>query len=120
MEAFDQAGSEFSASVRPTTTIAPQALMLLNSTFMDEQSVAFAERLERDSGSDTSAQIQQAYRLAIGRAPREDELATIRQFHARQLAAWTTAEKSKKSASHKALVAVCKLILNLNEFAYID
>jgi hypothetical protein len=120
MEAFDQAGSEFAASVRPTTTIAPQALMLLNSTFIDEQSAAFAKRLEREGGSDTAAQIQQAYRLAIGRAPREDELATLRQFHERQLTAWTEDKETEKSAGRKALVAVCKLILNLNEFAYVD
>jgi hypothetical protein len=119
MEALDQASSESSAPTRPTTTIAPQALMLLNSTFIDEQSAAFAERLQREGGEDASRQIERGYRLALGRKPSEDELAAIRQFVDRQREAWTN-KKSKNSADQRALAAACKLILNLNEFAYVD
>jgi hypothetical protein len=120
MESLDQPSSESHAAARPTTTIAPQALMLLNSTFIDEQSAAFAQRLERECGSEPSAQIERAYRLALGRKPSEDEMAMLRLFIERQRAAWATDEITKDSAAQKALAAVCKLVLNLNEFAYVD
>jgi hypothetical protein len=120
MESLDQPSSDSHAAARPTTTIAPQALMLLNSTFIDEQSAAFAQRLERECGSETSAQIERAYRLALGRKPNEDEMTTLQQFAERQRAAWTADDKTKDSAAHRALAAVCKLVLNLNEFAYVD
>ena len=55
------------------TTVAPQALALLNNEFVHERSTAFAKRVLREAGSSTDSQIERAWWLALGRAPRESE-----------------------------------------------
>src|SRR6202007_309361 len=45
LEAFDQPDTLSSCPIRPVSTFAPQALILLNGPFMQEQSRAFAARV---------------------------------------------------------------------------
>ena len=52
LEAFDQPDTLSSCPVRPVSTFAPQALILLNGPFLQEQSQAFAVRLLREAGPD--------------------------------------------------------------------
>src|SRR5204863_7174577 len=47
LEAFDRPDSLTSCPVRPVSTFAPQALILMNGRFLQEQSRAFAARLLR-------------------------------------------------------------------------
>jgi len=116
LETFDATTPDSPVGARAVTTIAPQALVLLNSTFMDEQAAAFAERLSAAHPKDTEAQIRLAFRLALARQPTDGELGIARTYLARQRA--TTA--NTEVAERKALGAFCKLVLNLNEFIYID
>jgi hypothetical protein len=76
MEAFDYVNTAAPLGVRPTTTVAPQALILLNSRFMFDQSAALTERILRDVGDDSAKQIERLFRLAMGRAPTGSEMAT--------------------------------------------
>lgn len=92
IESFDYVNTTSPLAVRTTTTVAPQALILLNSRFMTEQSAALAERIRNEAGDDQTAQVQRLYRLAVGRSATEDELARAQQFltsQAEQLVALT-------------------------------
>jgi len=73
LETLDYNNTAQTMGERPVTTVAPQALMLLNSEFIQGQAEAFAERLVREAGRDPQAQARQAYRLALGRDPTEHE-----------------------------------------------
>jgi hypothetical protein len=73
LEAFDQPDTLTSCPVRPVSTFAPQALILLNGPFAQAQARAFAVRLWREVGADAERQIDWAYRLALGRGPTQDE-----------------------------------------------
>ncbi len=103
LETFDLATPDNSIAARATTTVAPQALILLNSTFADEQAAAFAQRLEKEAGAGTDARIERAFRLALARRPTPRELEIARSYIDRHT-----------------LAAFCKVVLNLNEFVYID
>jgi hypothetical protein len=46
LDAFDYSNTTSPLSERPVTTVAPQALLLLNDEFMQQQAAAFANRLE--------------------------------------------------------------------------
>ncbi|MGV3720112.1 MAG: DUF1553 domain-containing protein, partial [Actinomycetota bacterium] len=118
LETFDATTPDSPVGARAVTTIAPQALVLLNSTFMDEQSAAFAERLAAAHPNDPGAQIQLAFRLALSRPATEREADIARAYLARQRAA--SAGKAAAQAERQSLTAFCKLVLNLNEFIYID
>ncbi len=79
-EAFDQPDTLTSCAVRPISTFAPQALILLNGPFMQEQSKAFAARLLREVRTGRGDQVSAAYRLALARPPRPEELKTALAF----------------------------------------
>jgi cytochrome c553 len=76
---FDAANPDSSVESRTTSTVAPQALFLLNNPFVLNQAKNFAERLARDvpDGVPTAdaARIQRAYQLLYGRPAHDEELA---------------------------------------------
>jgi hypothetical protein len=106
LQAFDLPDTTASCARRDVTTVAPQALNLLNSDFALRVATQFAERVEREAGADRVAQIDHAVWLALGRGP--------------------TAEEQRKAAAFLAaqgegsLPNLCRALLNLNEFVYID
>ena len=69
MTAFDFADTTLPCAQRNISTVAPQALALLNNEFVHAQSDALAERVVREAGFDKSAQIDRAWWLALLRGP---------------------------------------------------
>ena len=98
---FDSPDPSVSCGRRAVTTVAPQALTLLNSDFMLESARSLAQRLE--GAGLPEEKVKRAWRLAFSRPPTEDE----RQRGAEMLA--------QAGAEEFAL-----MLFNLNEFVYID
>jgi mono/diheme cytochrome c family protein len=73
LETFDFNNTVMPAGARSVTTVAPQALMLLNDEFLQGQAEAFAARVAVEAGPDRLKQIELAYRLALGRDPVDSE-----------------------------------------------
>ena len=71
--AFDFADPNIQGGKRTISTIAPQALLLMNSPFVVEQTREAAERLLTDNKSDTMSKIERAYLQVLGRQPAERE-----------------------------------------------
>ncbi len=126
-EAFDQPGTLSSCPVRPVSTFAPQALILLNGPLMQQQSRAFAARLLRECGTDADRQIERAYRLALARPPRPGEAAAARDFLRQQAEDIRAAgpgrvmagiPETADPARAAALADFCLALLNRNEFLY--
>lgn len=120
LEVFDLCDINQTTERRVTTSIAPQALTLYNGQFVNEQAAAFAGRLLREAGAEPEKQIDLAYRLSLARAPSPEELAAMSSYLAGE-----TAELAKEhpgaaasELQRLALVQLCRVILNLNEFAY--
>jgi len=84
LETLDYANHAQPMAERPTTTVAPQALLLWNDRFMQQQAAALAARLVAEAGDDARAQIRRAYRLAVQRDPTPRELELAEQFLARE------------------------------------
>jgi Protein of unknown function (DUF1553)/Protein of unknown function (DUF1549) len=105
-EAFDRPDTNASCPKRAVTTIAPQALSLLNGKLALDASKALADRVAREAGPDSSARVDRAYRLALGRGPDPTE---------RQLSL-----SFLNGADQASLADFCLAILNVNEFVYID
>ena len=74
MTTFDFADTTLSCAQRNVTTVAPQALALLNNHFPHERSTALAKRVMKTAGNSPAAQIEAAWQLAIGRKPTTDEI----------------------------------------------
>ena len=69
LEVFDFAEQGMVTGSRDTTTVATQALYLLNDPFIRRQSLNLAERLMYRSDIDDDGRVTLAYRLALGREP---------------------------------------------------
>ncbi len=101
---FDAADSTASVDRRTVSTVAPQALFLMNDPFILEQSQALAKRLA--AVADEKSRINEAYQLLFGRAPSEGEIAIGLKFlAARESNVWEQ---------------YCQILLYSNEFVYVD
>lgn len=123
LEVLDLCDTTRSSEQRKVTSIAPQALTLFNGEFVNQQAEHFARRLEHESSRDSRAQITLAFRIAVARLPTETELNAFEQFleqEGQQLKSGPAKEAAAASPQHRALVQLCRVIFNLNEFAYID
>jgi hypothetical protein len=83
-----------------------------------EQSRHLADRLVREAGDGADRQITLAYMLALARPPSDRELRAMRAFLRDEEA--RTAAVQGKEARRAALVQLCRVIFNLNEFVYPD
>jgi hypothetical protein len=107
----DQADTDSSCPVRYTTTVPTQALGLLNGEFAQETATAFAARLVKDSPNDATEQVRRAIRLTTGRLPSEEEVRKDVAF---------LGTLRRKANDTDALKQYCLMLLNTNEFVYVD
>ena len=103
-EAFDKPDGNASCSRRNVSTIAPQALLLLNAEDSVVAARRLAEHLESQAGSDRPRAIELAYRHILNRRPTADDVRDAEQF----------------LISDSALADLCLALFNLNEFVYLD
>ena len=115
MTAFDFSDTTITCGQRDVTIVAPQALALLNNHFAHSQSEALAKRLAGQTGN-TAEQIKLAWRLAFGRNPTDKELGQA-ETHLR---VQRIHFEKKENADHLALASLCHVLLNSNEFIYVD
>ncbi|MCB1097468.1 MAG: PSD1 domain-containing protein [Verrucomicrobiae bacterium] len=115
-QAFDRPDLMNSCSQRQNTTVAPQAMAILNDTFVRAVSRDFAKRLT-ESGDDRSA-IQNAFAAAFAREPTETELTTSLAFI--ELQANSRTKRNEEGARHEAMADFCQSLFGLNEFIYVD
>ncbi len=120
MTTFDSPDTTLPCGRRDLTLVAPQALTLLNNTFVHEQSEALAKRVaERSPSGDVPAVVRTAWRQALGRDPRPTEGSLARDHLERQEAHFRRIAKGGDPA-FLALASLCHVLLNSNEFRYVD
>ncbi|HSH93368.1 MAG TPA: PSD1 and planctomycete cytochrome C domain-containing protein [Roseimicrobium sp.] len=73
LNVFDAPVMTVNCEKRTSSTVAPQALMLMNSEFILKQAGLFADRLRREAGDDPDKQLERAWRIAFGRSPNAEE-----------------------------------------------
>ena len=110
LETMDFANRSAPSGVRPVTTTAPQALLLLNDPWVRDQAMAIVARLRSEGGDDPLAMVHRLWRLAYQRAPTGDEMTFATDFLGAPMpgdddASW---------------LSLCRAVLNSNEFLYID
>jgi hypothetical protein len=126
LQAFDKPDAQQSCGRRDRTTVAPQALTLLNDPFVRTVARDFADRLLKEGGTkdgeDPARWVERAYQLALGRSPGATELAASTEFLATQVRERTRRAESVSNDEirHRALADLCQALFGLNEFLYVD
>ena len=100
-ETFDLPDQNITTASRNTSTVAPQALTLLNNPFVLRQADLFAREIEERAPYDVERQIQLAYERGLTRAPTPAEL-----------------EISRSLVEIGSLADLTHVIFNLSEFLY--
>jgi hypothetical protein len=104
---FDAADPTAPVDKRTVSTVAPQALFLLNNPFVLAQTQALAKRF-LDMGKDDEARINRAYHLLYGRPPTTEESTVGRVFLRRA------------GGGEQAWQEYAEILLCANEFVYVD
>jgi hypothetical protein len=116
--AFDFASPDHHSPQRFQTTVAPQALFLMNSPFVAEQARAVVARPEVVSSKATDERITRVYRAVFGRTPTSEELAIGREFVAEPEGWFAGAIEGARPIGKWAQYA--QVLLLSNEFAFVD
>ncbi len=109
---FDLAETDASCPVRFSTTQPTQALGMLNSEFVHEQAAKLSARLRSETG-EPGAQVRRGFEIVTSRPARDEDVAHGLQF-------LDELQKQDGLSAEKALDRFCLLLLNLNEFVYLD
>jgi hypothetical protein len=118
LQTFDLPDTTVSCARRDSTVVAPQALMLLNSPEAFRFCDAFASRVSADTYDRESA-VTAVFRFALQRAPDDDEQMMCHELLNRHAQGYA-GTLSQDEAEHRARRDLCRAVLNLNEFAYVD
>jgi len=120
-QAFDAPDAQQCTGRRSVTTVAPQALALLNDPFVRARAGDFADRLRREVGDDPPRVMDRAYRLALGRPPTDVERDAGVEFFGRQCRERSDRDpKAEGDVRRLALTDYCQVLFGLNEFVYVD
>ena len=103
-EVFDKPDTITSCARRNRSTVAPQALILMNNSFVNLQAQRFASRLETESNGNLQQLITLAFEHALARPPTNLERKRATEFLVE---------------GKDALVDFCQALFNFNEFVYI-
>jgi mono/diheme cytochrome c family protein len=120
LENFDFPQMNPNCVERRGSTVAPQALHLMNNGMVRRLAEQFARRVRQETGSDPAWQIEWIYLTALSRTPREEEKTLGRVALARLAEEWGKHRIDSDEATRRALTTYCHTILNSAAFLYID
>jgi len=113
MQIFDQPEPLVSQGSRPSTTIAPQALMFMN----NQQVVSYAATLaSKVADQDLKQSVKNLYLRTLSREPSEEELTGSVDFLKEQSESYKA--KNQNQPDQLALADLSQIMFSLNEFIY--
>lgn len=124
MTAFDLSDATGPCGQRSVTLVPTQSLALLNNQFVHDRSQHLAELILVDS-TETTEQAQRVWSAILRRTPSRSELAASVQHLDKQRAAFAEQVEllpagDKRTSEQLALASLCHVLLNSNEFIYVD
>jgi hypothetical protein len=131
LDAFDYPSMTPNCQQRNASTVASQSLWFMNNEELVKQSEIFADRVIREAGDDSLAQIERAWRLAMAIEPTAKQLERSVVFVAAQkkFAAERIGELAPEATKQipfadqpekQALATFCQFLLSNNAFLYVD
>jgi mono/diheme cytochrome c family protein len=110
---FDGPETDFTCPVRFSTTQPTQALGMMNSEFVNEQAAVFAAYVRSRAGNVATEQVKVAIQRVTQRPATEAEIN-------RGILLMLDLQSKRKMSAEEALKSLCVVMLNLNEFLYLD
>ncbi len=135
LENFDLPQMIPNCTERPDSTVASQALHLMNNSMIRELAASFAKRVQAEVGDDRYQQVERVYEIALSRLPSDEERQLGQQTLLELTQQWTKLAADTKPANNKdsktrspasdrpeikALANYCHTIINSAAFLFID
>ncbi len=114
---FDYTDASTSNGNRNTSTVASQALFLMNSEFLAEISGQLAERVLSIDAADDAARIDWLYMTTVSRSARDEEISLAKQYLERF--AQLDERENQDNQQQAAWQLICQALLISNEFVYV-
>ena len=127
LDAFDEPTMTPNCEMRAQTTVAPQSLLLMNDTFVLENSRRLADRLAAERPGDRRAQLQRAWLLLYGKPASEADLSRALQYLEEQTQALIRYHHDIQHPKgvvpdppQEAMASLCQVLCSSNRFLYVD
>ena len=118
-DVHDQPDQNVTTEKRNVSTVPTQALMLMNGEFMLLQARYLADRVIEEVPGEAAARVKRLYLITLGREPNANELAQSLDFLIQERE-FQVAEAADRTADQAALTNLSHVLLNTNEFLYIN
>ena len=123
LQTLDFPDSAMSSGERQTSTAAPQALLMMNSDLVHEQTQAIAKQLVNTS-MDDGQRISYAYRRVLKRTPNTDEMGAAMAFLDNVRSYLVKSVKGEISTAQESEIlywqGLCRVLISSNEFSYVE
>jgi len=126
LESFDSPEMRPNCTLRGSSTVAPQALLLMNNDFLVQQAQEFARRVMASAGGNRPEQVRQVWRLATGQGPTEGQLIEAWEFLDAQTSAFAGLQlegekpEQRPDPALSALASYCQAVLCSNRVLYVE
>ena len=122
LETFDVPSVAPNCTRRSDSNVAPQALLLMNSEFIEKYSELFAEHIQTHGGETIEQQIGYAWQRAYGQPLPDGYMTELLNFLTLQKEELkqTDSSVSQEVADQTALAMFCQALLGANQFIYVD
>jgi hypothetical protein len=119
-QAFDFADPSVLNGRRETTTVAPQALFMMNSKLMLQETKNLAAGLIAESSLDDPGRVRLAYEKTYGRLPVPAEVDRALVYVGHYTEAVASKFASGDESRLRAWQSLCRALLSANEFIYVE
>jgi hypothetical protein len=126
LESFDVPDMRPNCTLRNSSTVAPQALLMMNSDFVVQRSADLARRAIVSAGNSRAEQVRMVWRLATGFSPTDPHLIEAWEFLDAQVTAFAALPSEGEQPGQRpdpalaALASYCQAILCSNRVLYVD
>ncbi len=119
LTSFDRPRMSPNCIERTESTVAPQALHLMNNQQVKSWATQFAHRVIDRMGADREAQVREVYVQALSRQPDPDELKLTLEAM-QKMSGILSADKTDAEVDRLVLGNVCHALINSAAFIYVD
>jgi hypothetical protein len=112
---FDFGDATTASGKRPNTTVAPQALFMMNSDFVEKRSENLAKELLDENSADAARRAERAYLITLNRKPEASEVDQALTYVERMRNKFDGA-----TSPHDAWKSLLRILIASNDFMYVD
>lgn len=127
LDTFDAPSMVPNCEMRSQTTVAPQSLLLMNDTFILENSRRLADRTAREFPNDRRSQLQRVWTLLYGKPASDADLARSLAYLEEQTKALTQYHHAIQhpkgvvpNPPQEAMASLCQILFSSNRFLYVE